>query len=280
MRKCLLLASCSLFIMCLYSPRIVAQDIIIPALKVNVDGKLGIPIINERLNIPFIKNAHKKISFLTQDKKVEYGTELKVKDLIHFVIDTQATVRNNGDGHFFSTEMTWSLKRGYTYGASHGHPSNVCHSPADICWAEHFSREIPGEDRATFLDYYQTIVLTDKAIYVITVKDDLIWTKKSRTYIKDGDKQSEEYQRVAYGYMDEFDCNDPAIASEYAILKMYGDAIHLYKATDYDHPQAVLLEPGTYLHKPMKYPPGILSVIIILIIGTIGYFIWRRRSKI
>jgi hypothetical protein len=222
---------------------------IVPALKVQSDGEIGVPIINKRLNMLLIKSNNKKILYLTQREKVEYGTEEKVKDLKKFELDNKSNIHTSGNSNVFAATMTWSGKSGYAYATSHGHPRNTGPSPADVFWAVPYSLEIPKEDRELLLSHFQTATLTPGAIYVITVKNDSIWREKSSGYFKNQMAHELEFQNNAYEYMKEYNCKETSIASEYSILKMYGDAIHFYKAFDYDNPKTELLIIDSYLHK-------------------------------
>lgn len=165
----------------------------------------------------------------------EYGTERNLTSVPgNTYMNTQ--VRTDGSANSFRPTFSWNGISGYTIGASHGHPGNSAPSPADALWA-YSNINRPELINSNGLEFYKNnvnvTIVTDYGNFVVTIKDWSALGKHYNTYYYDANSELAgiaTFAQLAQSY----NYNNPGALNPdktaYALMKMYGDAINLYKA--------------------------------------------------
>ncbi|WP_449435678.1 hypothetical protein [Pedobacter steynii] len=138
------------------------------------------------------------------------------------------------------------LTDGYWVGASHGHPAGMGPSPADAVWLARpmTDTELTGAG-STAVNKYKAMasatVMTTTGSYVITVKD---WPKlvtALTNYDSNENAVKLDFQTKGNDYLAANPTKTPQEASVFALLKLYGDVLNVYKA-----------DAGSTTYRPLK----------------------------
>lgn len=204
----------------------------------------GKKAVNERLNKEKIKalnktaltNTHnKKIKVDNKERKVEWGYETKFatkgsRDMITSPI-------RNGERSSFIPKPTWNDSNGFTVGVTHTHPNNSPPSASDIYRASQWINQIPPSDTDLFATYFTMTVITKGNVYVMTIKDkdkfmNLLNNKTEQTLDQEYKNYAEQYQNVIVQNNAQWAQRE---SQEYALLKVFGDAVTIYKSKNQEN---------------------------------------------
>lgn len=122
-------------------------------------------------------------------------------------------------------------------GVTHTHPNNSPPSASDIYRASHWINQIPLGDADLFATYFTMTVITSGNVYVMTIKDkdkfmNLLNNKTEQEFEDEYKKESIEYQRDIAGSNDNWAVKE---SQEYALLKVFGDAVTIYKSKNQEN---------------------------------------------
>lgn len=190
---------------------------------------------------PTISAQNSQILSNTASSGKEYGAEQNLTTVPGSTYYNSA-VSTDGSNNSFTPTFTWNSTSGYTIGVSHGHPANGAPSPADALWAYgniNNQELIRANGVAYYKDNVSVTVVTDAGIFIVTIKDWSALQNHHYTYY-----QNELAGKNIYAkYANEYETLNPSCTYQaktaYALLKMYGDAINLYRAM----PNSTNLEP-------------------------------------
>lgn len=204
----------------------------------------GKKAVNERLNKEKVKvmnktaltNTHnKKIKVDNKERKVEWGYETKFatkgsRDMITSPI-------RNGERSSFIPKPTWNDPNGFTVGVTHTHPNNSPPSASDIYRASQWINQIPPGDTDLFATYFTMTVITKGNVYVMTIKDkdkfmNLLNNKTEQTLDQEYKNYAEQYQNVIVQNNAQWAQRE---SQEYALLKVFGDAVTIYKSKNQEN---------------------------------------------
>ena len=183
--------------------------------------------INQKTQNQQIKDATKALSKKPSDK--EYGYEDKLVSLGGDKYK-EPNIRSNGK-HSFNINFTWNDTDGYTIGFNHKHTIGTAPSPGDVMSPFTFAYNpvlIRSGQQQFYKDNLTVTTLTDGNVYQITIAD---WDAIKDIYDKNSiDELNKEYQRLGEMYADANNGGTSAMQnSEYALMKLFGSAINLYK---------------------------------------------------
>lgn len=174
---------------------------------------------------------------------IEAGAEHNLKSLSNTNDFVNISTRSSNQSNTFVSNFTWNPTNGYTVGVSHGHNPASAPSPADVIW---MYGNLTSPDLVTSgtsgIDYYKSHVsvtaVTLGNTYVISPSS---WPAlqtayneyQNSNYTENGiekNTKSELYGIYGARYKATHPAANDEVASIYALLVMYGNAIHLFKA--------------------------------------------------
>ena len=180
----------------------------------------------------------------TQATGKEYGTE---RNLTTAFGNTyfNTLIRTDGQSGSFTPNFSWNSTSGYTIGASHGHPRGAAPSPADASWLySNLSNPELTSAGIGSINHYKSnasvTAVTSTGNYVVTVNDWSALQVQNNAYnssfYTDGNGKNQNYMNDNYGaignlYLSQNTLASPQEASAYALMAIFGNAIHLYKAS-------------------------------------------------
>lgn len=183
--------------------------------------------INQKAQNQQLKDASNELSKKPGDK--EYGYEEKLVALSGDKYK-EPNISSNGT-HRYTMDFTWNDTDGYTIGFSHKHTVGTAPSPGDVMSPFTFAYNpalIRSGQQQFYKDNLTVTTLTDGNVYQITIAD---WDAIKDIYDKNSiDELNAEYQKFAEKFY--YGNNETTSAmqnSEYALMKMFGSAINLYK---------------------------------------------------
>ena len=153
-------------------------------------------------------------------------------------------------------DFTWNETDGYAIGFNHKHTVGTGPSPADVMSpAGHVnSSELRKSGQQQFYrDNLTVTTLSEGNTYIITIADWDAITKIHTEYLSI-DSLNTQYQKLAKQYLIKNDSADKLLASEYALVKLFGSAVNLYKkasGTSYFVPYTVN-KSNTIIQTPCK----------------------------
>lgn len=201
------------------------------AKKPSKDPCAGREAVNERAGKKVVDGQNRNAMSMAHSYGKEHGGEQKFDNLTGKNLK-DIPVRG-GSSSQFTPHFTWNAKEGYTVGATHGHPSNSAPSPADALWGSKYVNQIPIDagQRDLYTDYYQLVTITDHSMYVFTIKDVQAWVDLGVQFDKDRIGFNDRYQKLAAQYLRLNFTTNKIAAGEWALLKMVGNAVNLYKSS-------------------------------------------------
>ncbi|WP_203235083.1 hypothetical protein, partial [Mucilaginibacter terrigena] len=171
----------------------------------------------------------KNTEILAKPGNNEYGTDLKLANLTsNTYVNTPITTINSPNS--WSPNFTWNSTSGYTIGASHRHPAGNAPSPSDVlALVNNLSNPQLVSAGITAKAFYKAnayrTILTSSTTYIITVND---W-EKLQNYQTHADELDDIFIDIAVQYQVDNNVSQN-IATEYALAKLFGDAINVFKA--------------------------------------------------
>ncbi len=188
---------------------------------------------NEIALIQQLKNVIDEI----KSKSVEYGANIVFNDPTYWGTITTQSVYTNNRPNGITMNGSWSSTAGYTMGFIHNHPSNSAPSPSDIFNASHKLTELKNsttnQQLTNYIQNYTSMIVSGEYIYTVQIKD-----ANSFSLMKNGfdrDKETNLYTNLVKDYMlrnnigDDSSIEDLQAAGEYALLRLYGNNIHILK---------------------------------------------------
>ena len=137
----------------------------------------------------------------------------------------------NGSSSNWATNFTWdsNTNGGYTIGHMHNHPAGSAPSPSDAMAGVDLDQMQSMPNISTGeVDFYtknfSAIIVTSSYVYTITIKDAALYKTFQAGF--DNSTANTTYLNHAYTYKTNYNSSDEE-AGEYALLKMYGNAINL-----------------------------------------------------
>jgi len=139
----------------------------------------------------------------------------------------------------FEGNFTWNSTDGYTIGTAHGHNPPSAPSPADVILMMTDYNLVPGSDQQFYKDNVSETIISNSNTYVVNPGS---WTSFETVYEKylanayydsNGQLQNhlnDQYVIDAAQYMHDHPGSTLEDATIYALLKLFGDAIDLFKA--------------------------------------------------
>ena len=166
----------------------------------------------------------------TLTNSVEYGTEKKLSSSTSMNNYMSSNVRTDGSSNSFSPSFTWDSVNGYTIGATHSHPGTSAPSPGDVMWLFSNSTDTALTNAGiTSIDFYKrnasVTVVTSLGNYVVSIAD---WSTIGN--LGSVSTLTAKYKSEGQKYFDDNPSATNQEASEYVLLKTFGNTINLYKA--------------------------------------------------
>lgn len=186
-----------------------------------------VKIINQKAQNQQLKDATTALSKKPNDK--EYGMTQK---LVSLKGQTYKELKINPSGiNSYTMDFTWNETDGYAIGFSHKHTVGTGPSPGDVMGPFFFAYEpelTKSGQQQFFKDNLTVTTLSDGNIYVLTIADWGALENINKSNSLDG--LNEQYQKFAEKFY--YGNNETTSAmqnSEYALMKLFGSAINLYK---------------------------------------------------
>ena len=194
--------------------------------RTSVNEKLNKSEIDSLNKVALDNTKNRKIEIDNRQRRVEWGYETKLNSLTSTEMINSA-IRNGGRKNF-TPEFSWNSIDGYVTGVTHTHPSNSPPSPSDIYHFSGWLNNIPKSDHSFFANNFTSTIITKNYTYVVKIKNleeyAKLYNNTKAAFDTEYQKISEEYRREIVKQDDIFD------SQEYALLKMFGDAVTIYKA--------------------------------------------------
>ncbi|MBD1383765.1 hypothetical protein IDJ75_00625 [Mucilaginibacter rigui] len=180
-------------------------------------------------------NTQRNAAILTQPGPHEFGSDLNLTSLTsNTYVNTPITTDSRND--LWTPHFTWNSTDGYTVGSAHKHPGGNAPSPDDVFLIfQNLLNPALTSTGASNINFYKqnayATVITSTATYVITVNS-TGWGQLGSLYANfdnDPDGFDNNYLSIARDYKIANNVDD-ATATAYALNKIFGDAINMYKA--------------------------------------------------
>jgi hypothetical protein len=213
--------------------------------KPSKDPCAGRAAVNERSNLDSSKVYINKLIQVTDNDTVEYAYETIMTDTYSKTLQN-TPIRTDRKRDRIDYKMKWGSS-GITVGFVHSHPFESGPSPHDLFQGAFAYNQIqPASQKAIFVDYFTSTIVTPNYVYVVTVKDAAKWIAMGTNFEQKMNTDWDKY----IGHKDEYLLlNRTALLSEaheYAILQLYNDVVNIYRAVK-----------GTTLDfKPLKLDDG------------------------
>jgi len=176
----------------------------------------------------------------TQSTVYEYGANQNLTSLTSGTYKTTAVVADTPPSvdSWAGPPATWDSTNGFTIGTSHDHPGGSAPSPDDVfSMLNMFSNPDFAAAGATASQFYQKnafiTVLTANSTFVVTVNNWNALNQLAQDYFADKAAFQKRYQDIGNKYVDQTPASmilSPSDPGEYALKKVFGSIINLYKA--------------------------------------------------
>lgn len=210
------------------TPRTPIGKLKVPPSKDPCAGRSG---VNERLK--YLDKKIDSLGVMTDNNlkngiKVEHGFSMVLTDLTTGSFADNPISFGSSSSMNFSTR--WNSTDGYTVGYFHSHPNNSAPSPSDLFFGSKWYNSVPTNERSIFAGYFTSTIVADDYIYVVTVKDETKWATIDLADTTSRSNENKKYRKIADDYMDNNQLySDTKGAQLFALLKMYGDAVNIYR---------------------------------------------------
>ena len=163
----------------------------------------------------------------------EYGSDLRLTSPTSNTFVNTPITTNNTVGSWPPT-FTWNSTDGYTIGSAHRHPGGSAPSPDDVfSLMDNLTNPLLTNAGASSISAYKKnayiTVTTSTGTFVVTVNNWGTLASLYGTFNNDPTSFDTNYQNIAGDYRNLTGVDD-GTATAYALNKIFGDAISMYKA--------------------------------------------------
>jgi hypothetical protein len=177
----------------------------------------------------------------TQSTVYEYGANQNLTNISGSGTYMPTTVNADTPPHadaWTGAPETWDSTNGFTIGTSHDHPGGSAPSPDDVfSMLNIFSNADFGKGGAAASQFYQKnasiTVLTANSTFVVTVTNWNALNQLAQDYFADKQSFDDRYKDFEDAYLKNTPSSSilsPSDATEYALKRVFGNIINLYKA--------------------------------------------------
>ncbi|WP_449435680.1 hypothetical protein [Pedobacter steynii] len=185
----------------------------------------------------------------------EHGADQKLLNTSKNNYKTE-TIRSNTSTHSFLPNFSLNSTEGYSVGASHGHPAGSGPSPKDVMQIAYQSKDAElVAAGSTAVSKYKAMAsattMTVNGNYVITAKDWPALCAFQTAFDADENGANDDFVDEALTYQAAHPTVTDHEATVYAIIKIYGSAINVYKAS-----------PGSTTYTPLTIVSNIVTNLL------------------
>jgi len=128
--------------------------------------------------------------------------------------------------------VTWDSNKGYVIGFIHNHPAKSPTNPSDVFNGINITQmenqlSIPAAQVNFYVQNFSSTIVTSQSIYTVTIKDVAKFQQVQNSF--DQTAANDKWLEEAKIYLAKKSLGTEQDAGEYALLKLFGDAIHLNK---------------------------------------------------
>lgn len=205
----------------------------------------NLPSIIERMRKAPIKKLNKKIWEMSMEELYEYvyNIRLDMDNYSYELSDWRTDRSQTGVG----ISMGWS-NNNVDIGYVHTHPFDSAPAPRDIFQGAFGFDQRPVQHQQKYIDYFMSVTITPKYIYVITVKDEDAWLNMGAGTAAQFEQKMAIQLQMFIDATDAYRNNNSGVthgdAQINALLSLYGHIINVYRyEIDDDDPEIIELKP-------------------------------------